>query len=141
MSGTLYTTEILRLATSIPHLGNLDNPDGAAEKRSMTCGSRVAVSVRLDDAGHVRDFAQIVSACALGQASACLLGRGVLGKSADELEATRAALKHWLEGEGDAPGDWDGLTIFEAARGYPARHPAILLPFDATIAAIREAQS
>jgi NifU-like protein involved in Fe-S cluster formation len=140
MSGTLYTTEILRLATNIPHLGRLDAPDGCADKRSLTCGSKISVDVRLDDAGQVQDFAQMVSACALGQASACLLGRDVVGKNLAELEAARDTLRLWLKREADGPGDWQGLSVFEAARDYPARHAAILLPFDAVIEAIRKAR-
>lgn len=140
MSGTLYTTEILRLATSIPHLGRLDAPHGSAEKRSMTCGSRISVDVCLDDEGRVRDFAQTVSACALGQASACLMGRGVIGVDAAQLEVARDALKRWLTREADAPGDWEGLGIFAAARDYPARHAAILLPFEAAVEAVGKAR-
>ena len=46
MNAPLYTTAILRLAASIPHLGRLELPMGRAELRSPTCGSTALVEVR-----------------------------------------------------------------------------------------------
>ena len=48
MTTPLYTRDILRLAASIPFLEPIDAPDGEAERRSPTCGSRMAVAVRID---------------------------------------------------------------------------------------------
>ena len=139
MSGVLYTTEILRLATSIPHLGRLTDPDAHVERRSPVCGSRVRVDVALDAAGRVAAFAQTVNACALGQAAAALLGAHVMGRSMAELEAATAALTAYLSGNREDPGAWPGLSIFAAARPHSARHASIRLPFEATTAAVAEA--
>jgi NifU-like protein involved in Fe-S cluster formation len=139
MAAQLYTTEILRLATSIPHLGRLDNPDATAERRSPVCGSRVTADVRMQE-GLVADLGLDVSACALGQASASLVGADAIGHSVAELEGASAALTGWLAGERDSPGEWPGLTIFDAARNYPARHAAIRLAFEAVAEAARKAQ-
>ena len=49
MSSPLYTTEILRLAASLSEPHALDREDGCAEVRSPTCGSRVCMTVQLDD--------------------------------------------------------------------------------------------
>ena len=34
--------------------------------------------------------------------------------------------------------EWPGFDLLAAARDYPARHGAILLPFDAAVAALGE---
>jgi NifU-like protein involved in Fe-S cluster formation len=101
------------------------------EKRSPTCGSRIAVDVTLDREGRLAGLGQDVRACALGQAAASLMGAGALGRSRGELAQARDALAAFLAGRRDDPGDWPGLDIFRAARPYGARHPSILLAFEA----------
>lgn len=140
MAAPLYTTDILRLATSIPNMGRLAAPQGSDERRSPVCGSRIIVDVQLDAEGHVTAFAQDVKACALGQASANLLGSHIIGKTADDLTQVSESLALWLGSEGrDAP-DWPGLSLFEPARAHPGRHAAIRLPFEAAAAAARKAR-
>ena len=104
------------------------------------CGSRIIVDVCLDDARQVADLGQEVHACALGQASAALMGAGALGKTLADVTATRDALAAYLSGAGETPGDWPGLDIFAAARAHLGRHGAILLPFDALVTAMTEAK-
>jgi len=139
MSTALYNRDILRLAASIPHHGRLPEAQARVEKRSPTCGSRVAVDVVLDSEGRVAMLGQEVNACALGQAAAALMGAHALGRSGGELDAARVALSAFLAGWRDDPGDWPGLDIFRAARPFTARHPAILLAFEAAAEAAREA--
>lgn len=140
MSEALYTTDILRLAASIPHHTRLVGPQGTAEKRSPVCGSRVTVDVDLDAEGRVGAVGLLVRACALGQASASLLAADVLGKTPDELAAARDALDAWLSGEGDLPA-WSGLAALSRAQGYPARHASIRLAFEAAAEAAAMART
>jgi NifU-like protein involved in Fe-S cluster formation len=135
----LYNRDILRLAAAIPHLGRLEAPEGSSERRSPVCGSRVAVDLVLDDEGRVAALGQEVKACALGQASAALMGANALGRSPDEIARARDAFAAWLRGERDDPGDWPGLAVFAHARAYPARHASILLAFEAAAEAARKA--
>lgn len=130
MTAPLYNTEILRLAASIPHHARLPRPHASSEKRSPVCGSRVTVDVTLDGTGRVEEVGLLVRACALGQASAALLGQAILGRTPAELAAARDALGRWLAGEGDLP-NWPGLDLLAPARDYPARHPSIRLAFEA----------
>ncbi|MBV9930980.1 MAG: iron-sulfur cluster assembly scaffold protein [Alphaproteobacteria bacterium] len=139
MSSTLYSRDILRLAASIPHLGRLEAPHGAAERTSKVCGSRVTVDVALDGEGRIAALGLEVKACALGQASAALLGAEALGQSEAQLAGARDALAAYLRGERDDPGAWPGLAVFAAAQTYAARHAAILLPFEAAAAAVADA--
>jgi NifU-like protein involved in Fe-S cluster formation len=139
MPPTLYNREILRLAASIPHQGRLAAPDATSEKRSPVCGSRVMVDVVLDREGRVTALGQEVKACALGQASAALMGRHVIGTSAADLAAARDALAAFLKGDSQDPGPWPCLSLFADARPFAARHPSILLPFEAAAEAASQA--
>ena len=138
---TLYNRDILRLAASIPHLARLERAQGSAEKRSPVCGSRVAVDVVLDEEGRVAAIGQEVKACALGQASASLMATSAIGRDAEELAQARDALAGFLAGHRDDPGDWPGLDIFGDARRFTARHPSILLAFEAATEAAQAARS
>jgi NifU-like protein involved in Fe-S cluster formation len=135
----LYNRDILRLAASIPHQRRLEHPQATVERRSPVCGSRVTVDVVVDGEGRLVELGQEVKACALGQASASLLGASALGRSSDELAAARDRLAAYLAGERDDPGDWPGLSLFAEARRFTARHPSILLAFEATAEAAARA--
>ncbi|MFS0770868.1 iron-sulfur cluster assembly scaffold protein [Sphingomonas sp. 1P08PE] len=131
MSGTLYNTDILRLAATIPHHERLVAPMGSSERRSPICGSRVTVDVDLGPDGRVAAVGLLVRACALGQASSSLLAAGIVGRTPAELAAARDALSDWLAaGQGEAP-DWPGVAIFAPALPHTARHASIRLAFEA----------
>ncbi|MBI1172094.1 iron-sulfur cluster assembly scaffold protein [bacterium] len=137
----LYSGRILALAADIPHLGHLAAPEGSAKKRSPLCGSTIAVEVALRD-GKVADFAQEVRACALGQASAAVLGEVVIGRTRAELEAARTALTAMLKEGGPAPtGPFAGYEVLIPARDYKNRHASILLALDATCEAVAAAEA
>lgn len=131
MTAALYSRDILRLAASIPHHHRLAGADASVEKSSPVCGSRIVVDMSLDPAGRVAALGQEVRACALGQASAALMGAHAIGRSAAEIAAARDALGAYLAGARNDPGDWPGLCVFAEARRFPARHASILLAFAA----------
>jgi NifU-like protein involved in Fe-S cluster formation len=135
----LYNRDILRLAASIPHQHRLAAPLASVEKSSPICGSRVTVDVMTDARGRVAQLGQEVRACALGQASAALMGANAIGRSAAELAEARDALADYLAGRRDDPGDWPGLAIFAEARRFAARHASILLAFEAAAEAAARA--
>lgn len=140
MNAPLYNTEILRLAATIPHQMRLPDPMGSAEKRSPICGSRVTVDVNTDAEGRVSELGMLVRACALGQASSSLLGSAVIGKTVDEIAATRDQLAAWLGGTGPLP-DWPGFELFTPALPHSARHASIRLAFEAAAEAAAAASA
>jgi NifU-like protein involved in Fe-S cluster formation len=141
MATALYSRDILRLAASIPHHRRLDHPQARVEKSSPVCGSRVVVDVVLDGEGRIVALGQEVKACALGQASAALMGAHALGRNRADLATAAVALGRFLSGESDDPGDWPGLAIFAEARRFPARHASILLAFQAAAEAAAQARA
>ncbi|HEX4738690.1 MAG TPA: iron-sulfur cluster assembly scaffold protein [Allosphingosinicella sp.] len=140
MATTLYSRDILRLAASIPHHGRLDHPQASVEKSSPVCGSRVVVDVAVDGEGRIVALGQEVKACALGQASAALMGAHALGRTGADLAEARNALAAYLAGTRADPGAWPGLDVFAEARRFSARHASILLSFDAAAEAASRAR-
>ena len=137
----LYSGRILALAADIPHTGRLDVPMATARRRSPLCGSTVTVDLDVAD-GRVTRFGQEVKACALGQASAAVLGGAVLGRSRAELEAALTQLRAMLKEDGPPPAaPFDGLEVLLPARDYKNRHASILLAFEATVEAITSAEA
>lgn len=139
MTTPLYNRDILRLAASIPHQRRLERPQASVEKRSPICGSRVAVDVVLDGEGRLVQLGQEVKACALGQASAALMGANAIGRNSGDLLQARDDLAAFLGGSREDPGEWPGLELFRQARPHKARHPSILLAFDAVAEAAAKA--
>jgi len=127
----LYSRRLLALASDIPHLGRLAAPTGSATRRSPQCGSTVTTDVVVAG-GVVTGFAQEVRACALGQASAAVLGAAVIGRTPAELAAARDAIRAMLTTGAPAPGgvfaEAEALT---PAREFPNRHASILLAWEA----------
>lgn len=139
VTAALYNREILRLAASIPHHLRLPEPQATVEKRSPVCGSSVILDIVLDEQGRVSGLGQEVRACALGQASAALMGANVIGRDAPELAQARDELKQFLDGRRSDPGAWPGLDLLRDAQPFKARHASILLPFEAAAEAAAKA--
>jgi NifU-like protein involved in Fe-S cluster formation len=139
MIDDLYSAKILRLVANIPHAGRLAAPQGSSEKVSKLCGSKIVVDVSVTD-GRVSDFAQDVKACALGQASAAVLGANIIGADLNEIEVARDALYAMLKTDGSPPeGRFSELSVLEPVKDYPARHASTLLAFEAALEAVRKA--
>ncbi|MGP3696279.1 iron-sulfur cluster assembly scaffold protein [Rhodobacter sp. NSM] len=138
---SLYSGRILELAAEIPHTGRLPEAQGSARRRSPVCGSTVTVDLKLRD-GRVEDFAQDVKACALGQASASIMGHALLGRSRTEVETARDALRAMLTSGGPVPeAPFDGYEVLLPARDYRNRHASILLALEAAAEAFAEAEA
>ena len=140
MTRPLYTTEILRLAASLQEPRELERSDGTAEVRSSTCGSRISVSIQLDEQRRVLAISQTVQACAFGQASAALVEHYAAGRDHAEVASAMLQLSRWLSGHQEDAGEWPGLTALEPARARQTRHAAIILPFKALLAALEAAR-
>ncbi len=140
MIDDLYSNRILALAANMPRAGRLGAAHASSQKTSKLCGSTVIVDVVVAD-GRVADFAQDVRACALGQASAAILGEQVIGADVNEIEQARNALHAMLKEGGPPPGGrFADLAVLEPVKDYPARHASTMLVFEATLEAVRMAE-
>ncbi|MFP5330729.1 MAG: iron-sulfur cluster assembly scaffold protein, partial [Alphaproteobacteria bacterium] len=125
MNAPLYTTEILRLAASLPEPRPLQRTDGSASLRSPTCGSTLEVDVQLDAEGRIEAVSQRVHACAFGQAAAALAGSWAVGKSRAEVRQSLAELAGWLEGSRNDPPSSAEWAALAPALTRKSRHGAI----------------
>lgn len=136
----LYSGRILELAADIPLTGRLEDPQATVKKRSPLCGSTVTVDLTVED-GRVSAYAQDVKACALGQASASVVGRSIIGRDRTEVQRARDELLAMLKQNGPAPSPpFDGLEVLLPAREYKNRHASIMLALDAATEAFVQAE-
>ncbi|WP_194095268.1 iron-sulfur cluster assembly scaffold protein [Marivivens aquimaris] len=137
----LYSSRILALTADMPLTERLENPDATVKKRAPLCGSTVTVDVKMTD-GVITSFGQDVKACALGQASAAIMGGTVIGRTRAEIEKARDELRAMLKDGGPVPAAPFGeLEVLLPAREYKNRHASILLAFDATVEAAAQAEA
>ena len=137
----LYSQRILALAASIPHTERLTNPDATSKKRSPLCGSTVTVDLCVKD-GKVSAFGQDVKACALGQASASVIGSAIVGCSYEELVTVRDQLLAMLKSDGPAPtAPFADLEVLLPAKEYKNRHASIMLCIEASLDAFNSIRS
>lgn len=135
MDSALYNRDILKLASSLIAGHRLDNPHGTAEVRAAVCGSRIQADVEFADDGKVSGLALRANACALGQASAAVVRANSIGLEIGTISEIRAGVEQALKGTAQMPTTWPELELLAPAKDYPSRHAAILLPFDAVLAA------
>ena len=135
MDSALYNRDILRLASSLVAGEHLENPDGVAESRSPVCGSRILAEIVMAGDSTIAAIALRANACALGQASAAIVRAHAVGTDLQLIADIRDGVEQALKQDAEMPSHWPELALLAPARGYPSRHAAILLPYDALLAA------
>lgn len=133
--GGLYTPAILGAAVSLADYPFDASMEHLGEARSRSCGSSIAVSLSLDGEGRVERLGISSHACAVGQAAASLFAAAANGCIRADIATARDEIARWLEGAGAEP-SWPGFALLDPALPYPARHAAILLAWDAALAAM-----
>lgn len=130
MLNEIYSPKILELAANIPRCQRLSDAHASATAHSKLCGSTVSIDIKIGD-GRVTDYGQTVRACLLGQASASVMAREIVGSTPDELRAVGRQMRAMLKQDGPPPnGRWSDLSVLEPVRDYKARHASTLLVFD-----------
>lgn len=135
VAAKLYSPELLGLATGLARYPLTDDLPLRAEVRSRSCGSVIALGMALGRGGLIAQVGMKVSACAIGQASAALLAQAATGANPGSLRLTAEGLAAWLAGDGTLP-RWPGIEVLAPARDHPGRHGALLLPWNAAVAAL-----
>lgn len=131
----LYRREILRLAADAKGAGHLPAPDASASVQNPACGDRVTVELNLAD-GRIEALAHTTHACVLTQASAALLAGLAPGRDLGQLEALAGSVRGFLGG-GAAP---EGYGVCEGVATHAGRHRCVLLPLEAALRALEDAE-
>ena len=137
----IYTKTILRFASNIPNAERLKSPDVSITKRTAVCGSSMTVDLNIKN-GKIEDIGLDIKACALGQASASILAKNILGSNCKEIQTLRHSIFFMLTGDGSAPKNkFSDYEILSPAKDYKNRHASILLALDAVVEAIDQIRS
>lgn len=132
---TLYTPEILGAATALASFAWDESLPLRGDARSRRCGSTLSLGLAVDGEGRIIGLGLRAHACAIGQAAAYAFASAANGRCREDIAQARASLADWLAGSGTMP-DWPGIVLVEPALAYPARHDAIMLAWDAALAAL-----
>ena len=137
----LYSQKILDLAGNARQPGRLAQADASARKVSRVCGSVIEVDLVVRD-GVIAAYGHDISACALGQTSAAVVAREIVGTPVSEFRQIREQMHAMLKDNGMPPGGkWSDLRYLEPVRDYRARHVSTLLVFDAVVEALEMIES
>jgi NifU-like protein involved in Fe-S cluster formation len=138
----LYSEKILKIAANQPIPGRLADPGASARRVSRVCGSTIEVDVAVSD-GVISGYGHEISACALGQTSAAVVARNIVGSTPDEMRLVRTQMVAMLKADGAPPAGerWSDLKYLEPVRDYPTRHMSTLLVFDAVVDALDAIES
>ena len=110
--------------------------DASAEIVNPVCGDRIRMDVRTEGA-RIAALGYEVHACVLTQASASLLGRHALDRTAAEIREVAQRIEAMLREDGAAPdGDWSDYAALEPVRAHSSRHECVMLPLRALLAAL-----
>lgn len=132
----LYRRDLLRLAADALGAGTLESPHGIASRHNPACGDRVQVSLTLQN-GKIATLAHDTRACILTQASAALLAAQAPGLDGPALAALAASVRAMLRQEAATPA---GYGVFEGVVDHAGRHICVLLPLDAALEALKQAE-
>jgi NifU-like protein involved in Fe-S cluster formation len=131
----LYTPELLALTLKLADYPLDDGLPLEGAARSKSCGSTLTLRLALDEAGAIARLGLRAHACAVGQASAAIFAEAARGREPAEIERAARAMERWIAQVGPPP-DWPGIEMLDPARAYPARHGAMMLPWQAVLAAL-----
>lgn len=137
MSGAerLYTPELLGLTLKLSQYPWDEALPLKGDARSRSCGSTLSVGLMIDPSGKIMRLGMRVQACAVGQAAAALFATSAMGRGLADIELTGQEMVAWLKGESQQP-SWPGIEAIDAARSFPGRHGAMMLPWQAALAAL-----
>jgi len=138
VSDPLYAKPLLRLAANATGAGRLTPFDAEGHAHNPTCGDRVSVTLRFDNAGRISEIAHETQACVLTQASASILGANLSGADKAAVENLRSQVSAMLREGASPPSPFADYAALTGAAVYRNRHTCVLLPIDAVLNAFSD---
>lgn len=141
----LYRDLILDHARTPRHFGRLDDATHTAQGINPLCGDKLALYLRVDEAGTIAASTFEGSGCAISVASASLLTETVTGMPIDQAEAifrsitgrlTAAPGNSNTEYEGALRQPADKLRALDGVREFPSRVKCATLAWHALHSAL-----
>ncbi|WP_366552508.1 iron-sulfur cluster assembly scaffold protein [Aquibaculum sediminis] len=136
----LYSARLMAHGRRVAEDRRLEDADVTVFRRSPLCGSTVTLDLRVEQ-DRVTALGYAVRACSLGQVGVSVLSEILPGRSFAEARAITEAVRAMLAGQGPPPeGDWAELELLEPAIELRNRHGSVMLPFEAVLQGIEEAE-
>lgn len=127
----LYQRGLRDLAARVRADRRLDPADATVTRTSRTCGSSITLDLRRRG-DVIEALGWRTRSCTLGMAATAIVVRQAPGRTFGDVGEAADLLRRLLKGaDVTFPEPWRDLSMFRAARGFPARFEAIMLPFDA----------
>lgn len=140
MKDALYHQAILDLAKKAEGSGRLEAPDASVTVDNPLCGDRISLDLTFAD-GRIRELAHKARGCLLCQAAASVIGARASGMEPSGLRAVADRLARDIADDPAALGaSWPELSVFAPVHAHKSRHECVLLPFEALIQALDEAE-
>ncbi|WP_332065612.1 iron-sulfur cluster assembly scaffold protein [Bartonella sp. CB189] len=138
MIDNIYNDKILEYAAHISKIGRLNHPDATSKKYAHLCGSTITVDLKVENY-IITDFAHEVHACALGQASASLLARHIIGQTTQNIKTLHKIVYNMLTEDGPPPPTpFEAFSCLQPIKDFKIRHASTMLSFDAVIDCIQQ---
>ena len=140
MRDELYHQAIIELAKRAREARRLETPDASVTVDNPLCGDRVTLDLSLAD-GRVREVGHKVRGCLLCQAAAAAIGARAPGETPMALRAVARDLGEAIvRAPETAAGIWPELAAFAPVHAHKSRHECVLLPFEALMRALDQAE-
>ncbi len=138
MNSGLYNQRIIEAAKRAREQGRLDTADVTVTRDNPLCGDRITLDLRLED-GRIAAIGHKTRGCLLTEAAAAILSERGRGATATVLRRAHEDLLRLLAGEERDP-VWPELAIFRPVAEVKSRHECVLLPFEAALEALAQAE-
>ena len=138
----LYEGVILELGRHPHNRRAMADCNHVAYGENVSCGDAVAVFLKTDDEGVIRDIAFDGQSCAIATASASLMTQVLAGKTPTQVKCLFDRFHALVTGGEEAPGngmsaEWEQLAALSGLRDYPARLKCAMLAWDTLLAALQ----
>lgn len=120
----LYQSVILDHNKAPRNFGALEAPDRQADGHNPLCGDKLTLHLKLDADDRVVDVKFSGNGCAISTASASLMTEYAIGKTKDEILATKEHFHQLVTSNPQEEADSEGLgklAVFGGVREFPAR--------------------
>src|SRR5690625_6100435 len=143
----LYAAVVLEHDTRPLHAGLREPFDTEVHHVNPTCGDEITLRLHLEGSGEqlrVTDLSYEAIGCAMSRASASIMSDLLIGRTITEILPVQEHFEAAIGSRGRIPGDQeligDGIALMGAAK-FPARITCVLMPWQASPAALVEART
>ena len=140
--GALFQEIILEHYKKPRNKGALENADATVHMTNPTCGDEIHLGLRLED-GKIADVKFLGEGCSISQASASMMTKLLIGRTADEVQHLAHRFTEMMRGDAEAAKDRD-LGDTRALAGvakFPVRVKCALLGWNAVEQALEKARA